>query len=75
MILPSKHISQDQALIGVGAILLKEINQPQTVTSLWETVREEDAIGTFERFVLALDMLHIVGAVSLENGLIVRMKQ
>ena len=75
MILPSKHISQDQALIGVGAILLKEIDQPQTVTSLWETVREEDAIGTFERFVLALDMLHIVGAISLENGLIVRMKQ
>ena len=75
MILPSKHISQDQALIGVGAILLKEIDQPQTVTSLWETVREEDAIGTFERFVLALDMLHIIGAINLENGLIVRMKQ
>ena len=75
MILPSKHISQDQALIGVGAILLKEIDQPQTVTRLWETVREEDAIGTFERFVLALDMLHVIGAVSLENGLIVRVKQ
>lgn len=75
MILPSKHISQDQALIGVGAILLKEINQPQTVTSLWESVREERGIGTFERFVLALDMLHIVGAVSLENGLIVRAQQ
>ena len=74
MILPSKHISQDQALIGIGAILLKEIDQPQTVTSLWETVREEDAIGTFERFVLALDMLHIIGAVSLENGLIVGVK-
>ena len=75
MILPSKHISQDQALIGIGAILLKEIDQPQTVTSLWETVREEDAIGTFERFVLALDMLHIIGAINLENGLIVRVKQ
>ena len=75
MILPSKHISQDQALIGIGAILLKEIDQPQTVTSLWEAVREEDAIGTFERFVLALDMLHIIGAINLENGLIVRIKQ
>ena len=72
MILPSKHISQDQALIGIGAILLKEVDQPQTVTSLWESVREERTVGTFERFVLALDMLHIVGAVSLENGLIVR---
>ena len=75
MILPSKHISQDQALIGIGAILLKEVDQPQTVTSLWEAVREKRTVGTFERFVLALDMLHIVGAVNLENGLIVRAQQ
>ena len=72
MILPSKHISQDQALIGIGAILLKEISQPQTVTSLWEAVCENSAIGTFERFVLALDMLHITGVLALEHGLIVR---
>lgn len=75
MILPSKHISQDQSLIGVGAILLKKIGRPQTVTNLWETVREEDTIGTFERFVLALDMLHIAGAVALEDGLIVRVRK
>ena len=43
MILPSKHISQDQSLIGVGAVLLKKIGKPQTVTSLWETVRSEDS--------------------------------
>ena len=42
MILPSKHISQDQSLIGVGAILIKKINNSQTVTDLWETVREEE---------------------------------
>lgn len=75
MILPSKHISQDQSLIGVGAILLEKIGRPQTVTNLWETVREEDTIGTFERFVLALDMLHIAGAVALEDGLIVRIRK
>ncbi len=72
MILPSKHISQDQALVGVGAILLKSLGQPQTVTSLWEAVRKKNAIGTFERFVLALDMLHITGVITLENGLLAR---
>ena len=75
MILPSKHISQDQALIGVGAVLLKELGKPQTVTSLWESVCEHASIGTFERYVLALDMLHITGAISLENGLIARVQQ
>lgn len=75
MILPTKHISQDQALIGLGAVLLKQIRKPQTVTSLWESVREHSSIGTFERFVLALAMLHIAGVIALENGLIVREQQ
>ena len=72
MILPSKHISQDYALIGVGAILLDEIDRPRTVTELWESVRRVKAVGNFERFVLALDILYIVGAVHLEEGLIAR---
>ena len=75
MILPSKHISQDQALIGVSAVLLKQIGKPQTVTSLWESVCEHASIGTFERFILALDMLHIIGVIMLENGLIARAQQ
>lgn len=75
MILPSKHISQDQSLIGVGAVLLKQIGRPQTVTSLWESVREHTSIGTFERFVLALDMLHVTGLITLENGLIARVER
>ncbi len=72
MILPSKHISEDQALLGVGAVLLEELRNPQTVTGLWEKVRTHRVVGTFERFVLALDMLHITGVVSLSGGLIAR---
>jgi len=70
MILPSKHITEEQALIGVGAVLLDELLYPQTVTSLWEKVRTHRSVGTFERFVLALDMLHINRAISMTNGLI-----
>lgn len=72
MILPTKHISEEQALLGVGAVLLKEIKQPETVTSLWEKVRSNQVVGTFERFVLGLDMLHVIGVVVLKNGMIVR---
>jgi hypothetical protein len=72
MILPTKHISEDQALIGIGALLLKEIKQPQTVTGLWERVRSYQMVGTFERFVLALNMLYILGAITLTNGMIER---
>ncbi|MCP4678315.1 MAG: hypothetical protein GY854_22950 [Deltaproteobacteria bacterium] len=72
MILPSKHISEDQALLGVGAVLLDALDKSRTVTSLWEKVREHRVIGTFERFVLALDMLYITGVVTLSQGLVVR---
>ena len=75
MILPSKHISEDQALLGVGAVVLQYLERPQTVTSLWDKVRDEKAVGTFERFVLALNLLHITGVVVLSQGMICRQVQ
>ena len=72
MILPSKHISEEQALIGVGAVVLRHLERPQTVTSLWDKVRDDRAVGNFERFVLALDLLHITGVINLTQGMIRR---
>ncbi|WP_367118947.1 ABC-three component system middle component 6 [Methanoculleus sp.] len=72
MILPSKHISEEQALLGVGAVLLRNLDQPQTVTSLWDRVRDDRSIGTYERFVLALDLLHIMGVINLSQGILKR---
>lgn len=74
MILPSKHITEEQALIGVGAVILRNLERPETVTSLWGKVRDNRSVGTYERFVLALDLLHIMGTVSLSHGLLVREK-
>ena len=70
MILPSKHIPEEQTLLGVGAVVLKRLEHPQTVTSLWDKLRNESVVGTYERFVLALDMLYIMGAVNLHKGII-----
>ena len=70
MILPSKYITEDQTLLGVGAVLLNELNSPQTVTSLWEKVRSNNTVGNFERFILALDMLYIIGVITLSRGML-----
>ena len=72
MILPTKHISEGQALIGIGAIVLHHVERQQTITSLWDMVRDEPSVGTFERFVLALDLLYIVGVIDLSKGMIRR---
>lgn len=72
MILPTKHISTANSLIGVGAVLLKHLEQPYTVTSLWEKTREIPGIGSFERFTLALDLLYTIGSIEFHQGLLRR---
>jgi len=72
MILPTKYISENESLIGVGATLLAALRTPMTVSNLWERVRTESNIGTFERFVLASTLLYIVGAIEFRDGLLVR---
>ena len=59
MILPTKHIPADRALIGVGARLLDDLKRPRTVTSLWEAAKSRPAVGTFRRFALALTLLFL----------------
>lgn len=75
MILPTKHIPQNEALIGVGAALLESIDGPVTVSGLWEKVRDKRNVGTFERFVLAANLLFLMGAIDFRDGLISRVKQ
>ncbi len=72
MIHPTKHIPAEQTLLGAGAVIFSELSQARTVTGLWEAVREAKAVGTFERFVLALTMLYSLRAVRFEGGLVVR---
>lgn len=79
MILPSKHLPQDRALLTVGARILQRLNQPRTVSSLWEELPRKDGMArdpafhlSYDGFVLALDLLFLVGAVELREGLLSR---
>ena len=72
MILPGKHISLDYSLLGIGSLLLSRLEQPQTISSLWESARIEPGVATFERFGLALSLLYALGAVDWRDGLLVR---
>jgi hypothetical protein len=74
MILPTKHISENEAILGVGATILRHLDSPITVSGLWERTKVESNVGTFERFVLAADLLFIIGAIELRDGLLVRVQ-
>jgi hypothetical protein len=78
MILPSKHLAQDRALLTVGARILPRLVQPKTVSALWEELSGKPAPGKknstlrYDAFVLALDLLFLMGAVQLEDGVLTR---
>lgn len=76
MILPSKHLSQDRALLTVGATILRYLSHPVTVSSLWEQIQRSARDKTpplrYDTFVLALDFLFLIGALTLRDGLLAR---
>ena len=78
MILPTKHIRGDRALIGVGGELLRLLKHPMTVSRLWDEVRAGRAAYapsspmSYEWFVLAIDLLFMIGAVNLDRGVLHR---
>lgn len=72
MILPTKHIPPSEALIGVGATVLSHLETPRTVSDLWESLKSEPNVGTFERFTLATNLLYMIGAIDMQNGLLTK---
>ena len=80
MILPSKHLPQDRALLTVGGHVLTLLVRPKTVSALWEELnRQGGAQGaslprriTYDWFLLALDLLYAIGTIKLESGLVTR---
>ena len=75
MILPTKGLAADRALLSVGADLLRYLDRPKTVSKLWDAVRERrnsllDGIA-YDWFLLALDLLFLCGAVEFDNGLVI----
>lgn len=75
MILPTKHIKLSNSLLNVGATLLIYMNEPRTVTSLWNEMRILPEIKTFERFTLGLNLLFIMGVIDFQDGLLRRVKK
>lgn len=77
MILPTKHLSQDRALLTVGARLLVHLSRPKTVSALWEEISRPASTGNgrkpalrYDAYVLTLDLLFLIGAIELQDGLL-----
>jgi hypothetical protein len=69
MLLPTKGISFDRAILTIGADILESLSSPISVSGLWDrfVARRRDRIGpervTFDWFSLALASLFAMGAI------------
>lgn len=71
-LLPNKHTETKLSLLGLGSLLLGSLERPSTVSGLWERCKTNVEVGSFERFTSTLDFLYLIGAVRLENAVLVR---
>ncbi len=79
MILPTKHIPQDRALLTVGSHILRRLDRKKTVSALWEEVLagydiEQDGNPgiSYDWFILTLDLLYAIEAIEIHEGLLYR---
>ena len=79
MILPRKHLTMDESIFGFGAFLLNNMPEKITVDELWRKYlaaydkNTYPVVFSFDRFVLTLDFLFIIGALNMnEKGELVR---
>ncbi len=69
--MPTKGVPPHRALLSLGADILRLLTEAKTVSRLWDDFRKARPSATdvtFDWFVLSLDLLFLIGAVSLEHG-------
>jgi len=71
VILPTKGIPPRQALVSLGAEILRQLTETKTVSRLWHDFGQNSEVSggvTFDWFILGLDLLFLFGAVEFERG-------
>ncbi len=72
MILPTKRLSQERALLVLGADILGLLDEPKTISRVWGELRQirsqSESPITFDWFVLALDFLYLCNAIDANHG-------
>ena len=81
MILPTKRLGVERAMLTIGAEILELLTEPKTISRLWDELArvtsERSSIRkvNYDWFVLTLDLLYMLGALEMDHGRIRRTNQ
>ena len=74
MILPTKNISPDRALLTLAGKVFEGLGAPRTVSGVWDDFRSQQQARpvSYAFFILALDLLFLMTLVTLEDDGLIR---
>lgn len=74
MILPTKNISPDRALLTLAGRIFDKLNVPRTVSGVWDEFRGEHIARpiAYAWFILAIDLLFLMQLVWLDQDGLLR---
>ena len=77
MILPSKHVGTDRALLSIAAWLYSQLRRPTTISRLWDDLRKhwDERPLSYQWFVLAMDLLFVIGLIDIGSDGLIHRKQ
>jgi hypothetical protein len=71
MILPTKRITSNRALISIGAEILEFVSEPKTISQIWEELKQKRVevknYLSYDWFILAIDFLYLINAVDFKH--------
>ena len=76
MILPTKRITEDRCLVGIGSDILCLLDEgPKTVSRIWtefKRLRAENnaPVIKYDWFIMSLDLLFTLDGITMEKGLL-----
>lgn len=77
MILPSRNIAPERALLTIAGNVFRRLSEPTTVSRLWDDIREEHQQKpiAYGWFILAVDLLFVMNLIGFdEDGLLRRLE-
>lgn len=70
MLVPDKHITLAESMVGLGGVILEKLSQPRSVDYLYKNIRHDIECGElpvhhdFDSVLLAILFLYAIGAVT-----------
>lgn len=74
MLLPEKHISLAQSILGLAGIILPFIKKPKSLDDIWSdyekvnNTKDFPAEHDFNNFILAINYLFIIGVLEINSN-------